>query len=555
MKARDLHLLDLLDVNGDEGAIRFKDRRMLLWDADAFGALRSEIIETLGVPQARPILKRFGFANGYRDALMTETLIRWESDEEWWRACPSLQRHEGKVRPTVKHVEVDRKLGKFSMEVEWSYSYEAQQHLRALGQADEPVCWTLAGAASGFASALMNEECIVVEIECVAMGAPCCRVIGKTRKEWAEEGDQVAADYRALPLSNELQVRARESQRESAREKEKRNGHNGRPKTRASAEGSGSYPTRSKDMEKILNLCETVARVDSPALICGESGVGKNRLARHIHQNGSRRDAPFTVIHCGALPEAVLEGELFGHQENSFHASSESKSGLLQRSTGGTVYLDEVGAMSLALQVKLLGALQDGEVWPVGAHQPQPMTVRLLASTSRDLKVHADEGQFRSDLLYRLSVLQVDVPALRNRPEDILPLARLCIQQSCKRNNASQKTLSPEAAEALVNHSWPGNVHELENAIDRAVLLTGSRDKIDREELPPAIRSVSANLGRVQRDDVMPMAELERRYVIEVLERYKGNRTRTAKALGIGANTLWRKLKGWGVPPARGEIQ
>lgn len=556
MKAQDLHLLELLDVNGDDGAIRFKDRRMLLWDADAFGALRSELIESLGVEQARPILKRFGFANGYRDALMTENLIRWESDEEWWRACPSLQRHEGKVRPTVKHVEVDRKAGKFRMEVEWSYSYEAQQHLRAQGSAKEPVCWTLAGAASGFASALMSEECIVVETECVAMGAPCCRVIGKTRREWAEEGDRVAADYRALPLSNELQVRARESQREQELAiRNGRNGQNGRPKSRASADGSGSYATRSKAMEKILNLCETVARVDSPALISGETGVGKKRLARHIHQNSRRCDAPFTVIHCGALPETVLEGELLGHHENSFHASSDRKVGLLQRAEGGTVYLDEVGAMSSALQVKLLRALQDGEVWPVGAREPQAMTVRLLAGASRDLKASADEGLFRSDLLYRLSVLHVEIPALRNRPEDILPLARLCIRQSCERNNTPNKTLSAEAAEALVNHSWPGNVHELENAIDRSVLLTGAAEKIDREELPPAIRSVSATLGRVQREEVMSMAELERRYVIEVLERYKGNRTRTAKALGIGANTLWRKLKGWGVPPARGEIQ
>jgi DNA-binding NtrC family response regulator len=183
------------------------------------------------------------------------------------------------------------------------------------------------------------------------------------------------------------------------------------------------------------------------------------------------------------------------------------------------------------------------------------MNVRLLASSSRNLLAESEDGQFRSDLLYRLTVLQLDVPALRNRSEDILPLARLCIERSCARNNTVAKTLSSEAAEALANHSWPGNVHELENAMDRAVLLIGARDKIDLADLPPAIRNVSATIGRVHGEQVMPIAELERRYVIEVLGRYKGNRTRTAKALGIGANTLWRKLKGWGVPPARGEIQ
>ncbi len=554
MKARDLHLLELLDVHSDEGAIRFKDRRMLLWDADAFGSLRSELIETLGVEEARPILKRFGFANGYRDALMAEKLLQWESDEEWWRACPSLQRHEGKVQPTVKKIQVDRSEGRFHMEVEWAYSYEAQQHLRAQGASTEPVCWTLAGVASGFASALMSEECVVVETECVAMGAPCCRVVGKTRRAWAEDGDRVAADYRALPLTSELELRARESLRQDQAQT-RRNDQEARRKSRSKAGKANEFTSRSKQMEQVLNLCETVARVDSPALICGETGAGKKRLARFIHDNSVQAESPFTVIHCGALPEAVLESELFGHYEGTFLAAASPKVGLLERPEGGTVYLDDVGAMSLALQVKLLRAIQDGEVWPVGAHEPQPLKIRLLASTHRDLQALVEGGQFRADLLYRLSVLQVDLPALRKRPDDILPLARLCIQRSCERNQTNAKTLSAEAAEALLDHPWPGNVHELENAIDRAVLLIGNGDKINRADLPPAIRSVSATLGRVQYEQVMSMAELERRYVIEVLGRYNGNRTRTAKALGIGANTLWRKLKGWGVPPARGEIQ
>jgi DNA-binding NtrC family response regulator len=439
------------------------------------------------------------------------------------------------------------------MEVEWTYSYEAQQHLRAQGPSTEPVCWTLAGVASGFASALMDEECIVVETECSAMGAPCCRVIGKTRRAWAEAGDEVAADYRAMPLARELQLLASESRREEHEQAKRKEQRSRSP--RATATSFEDHALRSKAMEKILNLCETVARVDAPALICGETGVGKKRLARHIHQSSPSCNAPFTVIHCGALPETVLESELFGHYEHSFHSLSARKFGLLERAEGGTVYLDEVAALSPALQVKLLRAIQDHEVWPVGAHEPQPMHVRLLAGTDRDLQAAAKQGLFRNDLLYRLSVLQIDLPALRSRPDDILPLARKCLHESCQRNQVGTKSFSAEAAEALVNHSWPGNVHELENAIDRAVLLIGARDKISREDLPSAICNLSEDLGSVQHEPVMPMAELERRYVIQVLGRYKGNRTRTARALGIGANTLWRKLKGWGVPPARGEVQ
>lgn len=554
MKASDLHLLELLDVNTAEGSIRFKDRRMLLWDADAFGSLRHELLESLGIELARPILKRFGFANGYRDALMTEQLLHWDNDEEWWRACPSLQRHEGKVQPNVEHIRVDRVAKEFEMEVEWTYSYEAEQHLRVIGKSDSPVCWTLAGVASGFASALMGEECIVVETDCVAMGAPCCKVVGKTRRAWAEEGDTVAADYKAQPLASELALRDRESRTEQHRqarrerelaERKKRSGSN-RPRELAS---------RSTHMENVLTLCETVARVDSPVLITGESGVGKERIARFIHQESDHSESRFTIVDCGALPETTLESELFGHLAGSFAGANADKLGLLERPECGTLYLDEVGAMSPALQVKLLRVLQDGEVWPVGASEPRQVQVRVLASTNRDLEERVQQGQFRTDLLYRLNVITVDLPPLRARPEDILPMARTYIQMSCERAGVTIKTLTAEAAEALADHPWPGNVHELENAIDRAIILSGTRGKIEREDLPPAIRSVSANVSNVHYDQVMSIAELERRYVMEVLDRYNGNRTRTAKALGIGANTLWRKLKGWGVPPARGEIQ
>jgi DNA-binding NtrC family response regulator len=551
MKASDLHLLELLDIDTDQGSIRFKDRRMLLWDADAFGSLRHELIDSLGVELARPILKRFGFANGYRDALMTEQLLRWASDEEWWLTCPTLQRHEGKVQPDVKHLKVDREANVFEMQVDWTFSYEAEQHLRVLGRADAPVCWTLAGVASGFATALMGEECIVVETECAAMGAPGCKVVGKTRQAWATEGDRVAADYKAQPLASELSLLDRESRTEQHRQirrERERAAQNKRPV----AHRPSDLVARSAHMENVLTLCETVARVDSPVLITGESGVGKERIARFIHEQSEQKGSRFTIVHCGALPEAQLESELFGQLEASFPGAHD-KLGLLERPECGTLYLDEVGAMSPALQVKLLRVLQDGEVWPVGASAPRPVQVRVLASTNRDLEERVQQGQFRTDLLYRLNVITVDIPPLRTRREDILPLARFYIQRACERAGVTIKTLSAEAAQALAEHPWPDNVHELENAMDRAVILTAERSKIGREDLPPAIRSVSAKLRNVHYDQIMPIAELEKRYVLEVLDRYNGNRTKTAKALGIGANTLWRKLKGWGVPPARGD--
>lgn len=553
MKATDLHLLELLNINENEGSIRFKDRRMLLWDADAFGSLRRELIDLLSLEQAQAILKRFGFANGYRDALMTESLLHWDNDEEWWRACPILQSQEGKVQPTVKHLKVDRAAKIFEMEVVWNHSYEAEQHLRVLGKSDHPVCWTLAGVASGFATALMSEECIVVETQCVASGADCCKVVGKTRRAWAELGDDVAAHYKAEPLAEELLARDRESRTE---------GHRQARREREQAERKQVSKRRPKElvcvsptMARVLTLCETVANVNSPALLTGESGVGKERIARYIHQQSAHNQGRFTVVDCSALQEAPLETQLFGHLAGSLPGVEGARLGLLERPECGTLYLQQISEMSPALQVKLLRVLQDGEVWPIGALEPRPVQVRVLASTNRDLEERAQQGQFRTDLLYRLSVVTIDVPALRARSEDILPLARLYMKTSCAQAGMPEKTLSAEAAEALTEHPWPGNVVELENAIDRAVILTAGRTKIAREDLPNAISSISEHVGNVHHDEVMPIAELERRYVLEVLERYNGNRTRTAKALGIGANTLWRKLKGWGVPPARGEMR
>ncbi len=549
MKASELHLLDLLDFAQNEGSIRFKERRMLLWDADAFGNLRHELVESLGSNQARPILKRFGFANGYRDALTTKSLVDWKSDEEWWLSCPSLQRNEGKVNPDVQHLKVDREKGIFEMEVEWTHSYEVEQHKRIATSATEPVCWTLAGFASGFATALMGEECIVVETECAAMGGDCCRVVGKTRRAWADDGDRVARDYQAQPLANELKARARELHESSAKRASRK-----REERRLSSMPKGRHPTAvSPEMNKLLSLCDTVALSDSVVLLSGESGTGKAEIASYLHAQGENADGPLLRINCGALPEALFNSELFGHEPGALPGAISAKTGLFEQARGGTLVLEEVGQMSPTSQVALLRAIQENEIWPTGANTPRAIDLRILATSSRDLGQLTQEGRFRNDLYYLLNVMNLEVPPLRLRTEDVLPLARHYLAEACARSEIEQKTLSPKVAEALVGHSWPGNLTELRNAMERAVILAGSKTKVEVDHLSPSLRSIRDEFAKVQHDQVLSMAEIERRYVLEVLERYRGNRTRTAKALGIGANTLWRKLKGWGVPPARGD--
>ena len=548
MKASDLNLVELLSLDPERGSIRLENRRMLLWDADAFGTLRRELISTLGEPAARQILRRFGFANGYRDAITMGELFTWDNDEQRWLSCPALQNQEGKVNAVPQRQAVDRANGTFEVEVLWNYSYEADQHVRVFGRADVPVCWSIAGYASGFATALMGEECYVVEEECVAVDGHRCRMVGRTRRGWAEAGARHAADYEAHNLAAELEAREAQLRRQRRallrRERELARLRGGHDQTR------GGIICRSRQMNDALDLAQTVARVDATVLITGESGVGKERVARFVHDDSPRADGPFIAVNCGALPETLLESELFGHTRGAFTGAHADRRGLFEAAGGGTIFLDEIGETSPATQVKLLRVLQEREVRPVGASEPRSIDVRVLAATNRNLEAMVDTGEMRKDLYYRLKVVSIDIPPLRDRRDDILPLARELIERAGRDLDVGPRTLSPEAVDAITAYHWPGNVRELENAIERAVVLAGGRDRIGRGHLPPEVVG-DRSRGRLVFGKVVSMEELERQYVLHVLDRFGGNRTHTARALGIGANTLWRKLKSWGVPAAK----
>jgi two-component system response regulator HydG len=449
MRAADLDIVELLDFVPAEGRIGLGEQRMLLWDADAFGNLRRELIENLGLEAARGILRRFGFANGYRDALSTRTMAEWPSDAEWWLTCPALQAHQGKVRPRVGALEIDRAAGHFALEVHWDNSYEADQHVRVDGPPGAPVCWTLAGYASGFSSAVMGEEVFVVEQECRAMGHTACRVVGKTRRAWGAEAARIAAEYKAPALARELEAREEEL-RQTASQLRRRE-----IELQALRDGDGdgaALVTRSRAMAAVLDLVGKVAQVDATVLVTGESGVGKERIARLVHDRSRRAAREFVAINCGALPEALLESELFGHTRGAFTGATSDKKGLFEAAHGGTIFLDEVGELTPTTQVKLLRVLQEREVRPVGATAAVSVDVRVVAATHRDLVEMVAQGSFRQDLYYRLKVITVDVPPLRARPEEILPLARHFIAKTCARYGLPPRLLSSEVAGALTDH-------------------------------------------------------------------------------------------------------
>jgi transcriptional regulator with PAS, ATPase and Fis domain len=302
-------------------------------------------------------------------------------------------------------------------------------------------------------------------------------------------------------------------------------------------------------MRRVVDLARRIAKVDATALIVGESGTGKERVARLIHTESPRTAGPFIAVNCGAISESLLESELFGHARGSFTDAGQDRAGLFEGANGGTLLLDEIGDVSAGMQVKLLRVLQEREIRRVGENKNRPVDVRVVAATNRDLAADIATGRFRKDLYYRLNVVQLHIPPLRDRREDVLPLARLLLADAAERSKAPIGGLSSQAADQLLRYDWPGNVCELENAMERAVAL-GRGSVVELEDLPEEVRQavpVPLVSGPVQSLD-----EIERAYILAVLDLNDGNQTRAAKQLGIGTATLYRKLKKYRVEPDAG---
>ena len=296
----------------------------------------------------------------------------------------------------------------------------------------------------------------------------------------------------------------------------------------------------------VLRLAETVAPTESTVLIQGESGTGKEVIARYIHELSNRTDGSFLSINCGALPESLLESELFGHVKGSFTGAMKDKSGLFAAAAKGTFFLDEIGETTPATQVKLLRVLQHREVIPVGATEAQPIDTRLVAATNRDLEEEIRRGIFRRDLYYRLNVIAIHLPPLRERRDDIPLLIGAFLDRAAAARGEAPKQLSHAAQDAMVNHTWPGNVRELENALERAVLLT-SGEVIEVGALPDRVTTPEPAKLVDERPVRNPTLEtIERAYIMWVLQSEAGNKTRAAETLGIDPSTLHRKLSRFG---------
>lgn len=306
---------------------------------------------------------------------------------------------------------------------------------------------------------------------------------------------------------------------------------------------------KSEAMRKLLDLAGRVAKFDSTVLISGQSGTGKERIARLLHEESTRSAGPFIAINCGAITETLLESELFGHAKGAFSGATQDRPGLFEAADGGTLLLDEIGEIPASMQVKLLRALQEREVRRVGENKSRRVDVRIVAATNRDLAQEVSNGNFRQDLYYRMNVVALQVPSLRDRREDILPLARVLLSEAALRMKRKIAGISPEAADQLLRYAWPGNVRELENAMERAVALAPG-NRVELDDLPEEVRQAFAT-PHLAPGAVRSLEEIEKEYILVSLERNGGNQTHTAQQLQIGSATLYRKLKSYGMIESR----
>jgi len=297
----------------------------------------------------------------------------------------------------------------------------------------------------------------------------------------------------------------------------------------------------SSAMRRVYDLVARVAPSDASVLIHGETGTGKELIARAIHSKSVRSDGPFVALNCAAVPANLIESELFGHARGAFTDAKSSREGLFVEANGGTIFLDEIGEMPVEVQPKLLRALQERKVRPLGSNAEVPFDARIVAATNRDLEIEVEEKRFREDLYYRINVVKIDLPPLRERGADVLAIAHHLLRRIAQGRNL---TLSPQAAERLMSYDWPGNVRELENCMERAVALARF-DQITTEDLPEKLRTHRSDRLVVSAEDaseLVTLEELERGYIHRVLKMLGGNKSRAAQVLGLDRRTLYRKL-------------
>lgn len=535
-----------------KGEVWFDDRRMVLLHNTSLGAIRRELIETVGIEKARGLITRMGYQSGARDAEMVRRIRPDSNDFDAFAVGPQMHALEGFVSVETLALDVDVETGHFYGEFIWHNSAEAEQHIATYGVGNAPACWLQQGYANGYLSSFLGRQMLVREVECKAMGFPACKIIGKALDQW----DDPDADFRYLQAQDFVQS---PSHKKFSFPRSDANASEVSDKIDLVGISSG--------FNTVCHMIQRVAPTRATVLFLGESGVGKEQFARTLHNISDRAEQPFIAINCAAIPEQLIESELFGVEKGGFSGASQSRPGRFERADGGTLFLDEIGTLSLVAQGKLLRALQEGEIERIGDTRVRKVDVRVVAATNENLRDLVEAGKFRDDLFYRLNVFPVNIPPLRERKEDILLLVEHFLNRYCALHKRKVTGFTEAALEALLFYSWPGNIRELENLIERGVILAPedggidishlftSGENIRREparteadahplEQPVEATNLSTQLREALASGKLSLDSLEEEAIGQALHLAQGNVSGAAKILGTTRARVAYRLSG-----------
>lgn len=551
-------LVSRLHFDTREGRIWLNDQRMVLLHNSALGVFRQELIETLGAEKARGLLTRMGYNCGAHDAELAHRFQGADQADQAVFIGPQLHMLEGVARVEAVHLELDVETGQFLGEFNWHGSAEAEAHIRLYGVGADVACWQQVGYASGFVSRFMGRPVVFREVQCCAQGAPHCVIVGKPAEAWDDAADELRT-LRADALTSGVSLP-----------------HAGGPKALL---GTSEVVGVSAGFNAVCHMVRRAAQTQSTVLFLGESGVGKEVLAQALHRISPRAQGPFVAINCAAIPEELIESELFGVDKGGFTGAQNGRPGRFERAHGGTLFLDEIGILGWTAQGKLLRALQEREVERIGGSQAVKVDVRVVAATNLNLKREVEAGRFREDLYFRLNVLPVRVPPLRERREDIPVFMNHFLRKFTQREGRRVTGFTARAIDAMMAYDWPGNIRELENLVERGVVLASDDGAIDIGHLflgderldaewlglrndgalrnhlpggPDLARAAQAqSLGeRVQAllsghpgQAALPLDQLEAELVRSALTATAGNQSAAARLLGISRAQLIYRLK------------
>lgn len=525
-----------LECSPPAGRISLLNRPGVFTDIESLAVERRHLLEAFGMARTRAYCFRMGFEVGRREAL--RHLATYEENARLaLQAGPVFGQLQGRYVAEPVRFEFDLDEGVLYREVLLHSSCEALAHQMVQEEVSQPVCWTTTGYLSGHVSEIVGRPVLCVEQECIAQGATRCRMIARLESEWGEEAQWAREALRLESVDSEIARREElvDAAQRAARRAQGALAHlSRRLKTELLLEG---LIMESDAMQRVAKRARQVVNSDVSVLLVGESGTGRATLAKAIHHGGSRKSGQFEAIDCRGLSPTLLMQELSGFAQGAFAGASRSHTGAFQRAHRGTIFFDEITALTREIQGLILRVMEQGEVTPLGSPTPSKADVRVMAATQFDPLEKLASGELREDLYYALAIGRIDIPPLRERGEDILRLAQTLLGEARDRYDKPNARFSEDFKQALMDCSWPGNVRQLRNVIEYAVVFGPDRE-LGLSELPEDV--LTNRWGR-------PSQDLSEDLIRAVLRRTKGNRSEAAELLNVGRTTLWRAMKRYGI--------